>query len=432
MKPDNALRDLVLTASLDWFIPSHVRDGDPERLRSARLVVAFGWTLIALGFTYGAVHFWLTGPICTAALVTGASLGVASLYVMRWTGACHATANLIAPALFGVLTFLSYRLGGAGSIVLPWYAAVPVVALSTAGRRSAVFWLAITVAAMAVFYALSCNGYSCPNDLSPNHYELACLLSWSGLIVLVLALAFLRQSAKDQMLRQLRKSEERFRGFAVASGYGFAMGELTGQVIFANAATLQLLEEESEEAFISKTFFQYYIAKDAERLKQEILPIVLEKGQWVGEVPLLSAKGNLIATEQNIFLIRDEQGAPRMVGNIITDIAKRKKEEEYLEQYTVALEGQKAALEELYGGAEAASRAKSEFLANMSHEIRTPLTAVLGFADVILEVSQEPQVQDAATTIKRNGRHLLGIITDILDLSKVEAGKLYMDLERCR
>ena len=145
----------------------------------------------------------------------------------------------------------------------------------------------------------------------------------------------------------LRESEERFRRFAVASGYGFAMGELSGRLIFANAATLRIVEEESEEAFTDKTFYQYYIPEDAERLKQQILPIVLEKGRWVGEVPLLSARGNLIPTEQNIFLIRDEQGTPRMVGNIITDITERKQSE--------------VELEETRDKAEAANRARASF-----------------------------------------------------------------------
>ena len=114
------------------------------------------------------------------------------------------------------------------------------------------------------------------------------------------------------------------------------------------------------------------------------------------------------------------------------EVNERKRTEQQLEEYAVALEGQKRALEDLYGGAEAASQAKSEFLANMSHEIRTPLTAVLGFTDLIIDGSRQPWVKDAAATIQRNGRYLLDIITDILDLSKVEAGKLYMDIERCK
>ncbi|MGE3164523.1 MAG: response regulator [Planctomycetota bacterium] len=77
--------------------------------------------------------------------------------------------------------------------------------------------------------------------------------------------------------------------------------------------------------------------------------------------------------------------------------------------------------------AERANRLKGEFLANMSHEIRTPLTAVLGYASLVLEESNDPAARDSARTIHDNGEHLLGILNDILDVSKIEAGKLEFD-----
>jgi len=135
-----------------------------------------------------------------------------------------------------------------------------------------------------------------------------------------------------QAQEALRESEERFSGFAKASGYGFVMGELSGQLVFGNPATLRIVEEEREADFIAKTFYQYYSEEDKEFFIKDILPTVMEKGQWKGELPLLTAKGNLTPTEQNIFLISDVHGNPRMVGNIITDITSRKRREESLRQ----------------------------------------------------------------------------------------------------
>jgi signal transduction histidine kinase len=96
-----------------------------------------------------------------------------------------------------------------------------------------------------------------------------------------------------------------------------------------------------------------------------------------------------------------------------------------------ALEAQKAHADELRIDAEAANHAKGEFLAVMSHELRTPLNAIIGFSDIMKDEMFGPmgqdQYRDYSNDINTSGRHLLGIINDILDLSKAEAGKLELD-----
>jgi signal transduction histidine kinase len=85
----------------------------------------------------------------------------------------------------------------------------------------------------------------------------------------------------------------------------------------------------------------------------------------------------------------------------------------------------------LYDQLEAANRHKSEFLANMSHELRTPLNAVIGFADVLLERTFGDLNQKQAQYIDiilTSGKHLLSLINDILDLSKIEAGRMELEL----
>lgn len=98
-----------------------------------------------------------------------------------------------------------------------------------------------------------------------------------------------------------------------------------------------------------------------------------------------------------------------------------------IDRMAQCLEISESKLRETLIQAQQGNRIKSEFLANMSHEIRTPMTAILGFADLVYDETTEPQSREKLDVIKRNGRYLLDIINDILDLSKIEANKLSVE-----
>jgi signal transduction histidine kinase len=85
-------------------------------------------------------------------------------------------------------------------------------------------------------------------------------------------------------------------------------------------------------------------------------------------------------------------------------------------------------LEEARSSAEEANRMKSEFLANMSHELRTPLNGILGFAELLEMELEDPALREHAQTIRASGEHLLTLVTAVLDLAKIEAGRMDFNL----
>jgi PAS domain S-box-containing protein len=227
-----------------------------------------------------------------------------------------------------------------------------------------------------------------------------------------------RKRAEDEALRLARYNEL----ILTSAGEGIFGIDLEGRITFVNPAGARMLGRDLRDLLGREEHpLLHHTRVDGSPYPKSICPVCAATSDW------------LVHHESNdIFWRRDgscfaveyvstpiiENG--ELVGAVVTfrDVSERKRAELELIQAKEA--------------AEAANRAKSEFLARMSHELRTPLNSVIGFANLVQKNKAQnllPQDLLYLDRIATNGRHLLALINDILDLSKIEAGKLEVETE---
>ncbi len=143
---------------------------------------------------------------------------------------------------------------------------------------------------------------------------------------------------------------------------------------------------------------------------QDMWRQILERGNWSGEIYNRRKNGEIFPEHLYISAVKDTNGEITHYVAHFVDISKQKENEEKLLQAQYE--------------AEAASNAKGLFLANMSHEIRTPMNGVLGILDLLMDTSLDSKQRHLVKTGQASGAHLLNIINDILDYSKMDAGHL--------
>ena len=190
-----------------------------------------------------------------------------------------------------------------------------------------------------------------------------------------------------------------------------------GRVLTWNSGA-QRIKGYSAEEILGQHFSRFYLPEDAGRgIPQRALEAAAATGRFEHGGWRVRKDGSVFWASVILTAIRDQDGALRGFAKLSQDLTERRRAE--------------AEIQDARAAAESASLAKTNFLASMSHELRTPLNAILGFAQLMDTDSPPPQPAQKASIdhILKAGWHLLALINEILDLSKVESGQMPMSRE---
>ena len=201
-----------------------------------------------------------------------------------------------------------------------------------------------------------------------------------------------------------------------------------GKIIFKNEATVKITGLPREK-LRGTDFFDYFTEPQKAR---EVYQEVFAKGS-VADAPLTLRHKNGKVTDVlfNGSVYKDDKG--NVIGAVVVarDVTEKKRIEDELKEAKVSAEKATSVAEEAQSKAESATRvaeeavkSKQQFLSNMSHEIRTPMNAIIGFTKVVMKTELTAKQREYLSAIKLSGDALIVLINDILDLAKVDAGKM--------
>ena len=394
--------DVLTAARHQSFIASHLLGG-------LLALCVFPIYLVVSGkpsLLSAAAFLWLLSPIAIA------------IFLSR-TGR-FAAAHLASAANFaGLVTYCAWLTGGLSSWLIPWMVAVPLEAALATDRRIVAWAAGVAGLGLTILGFGEWFGYmQAPHTLSLSPI----LLAFIGAITATAycaALAVMVQLVQKRSENAIRAGEERYRLLAENATDMITRHDEKGRVVFASLGAQQLFGEPAQKVVGDGLLERVHVADRPayltalSRCHANGEPIAVEfRVRRAGA----SDPARYVWVEMRCRPMRPQDGSaierPSTVA-VTRDISDRK--------------AQEAELTRTRDEAESASRAKTQFLANMSHELRTPLNAVIGFSEILnrelFGALGEARYRDYARLIHESGEHLLNVVNDILDMSKIEAGK---------
>ncbi len=229
------------------------------------------------------------------------------------------------------------------------------------------------------------------------------------------SIAFLTDITESKQAEEtLHESEAKFRRLFETSMDFLYITSLDGRIIEVNVAAAKISGYSLDELKKMNMTELYYHPQERDRLVQKIV----EQG-FVENFEIKGKKkdGTIVDTLVTSTTIKDKDGNPTGFQGGLKDITERKRAEEDHIAREIA---------------EQANRAKSEFLSRMSHELRTPLNAILGFSQLLKMDELKPNQTRGVEQIYKSGRHLLNLVNEVLNIARIESGKMHISPEPVR
>ncbi len=448
---------------LDRFLPASLADRGMTAVRRGKIAIALWLTVIIWAPIYALVYYLMGLAEVAASVLAACVLAFAVPWVLRCTKSVLVTGNYVAFDVFWVLMFIAWHTGGEQAPAMLWTPVPVLVSMCIAGLLSGVVWGVLSVAALAAFHVLQRQGFAFDTPLTHEQEHFLYLIALGSLVVVVLTVSYfyewlnawavkelserraalgrtnqdlkrmqaellaMNQSLQEEVVRRrLVEADLKVHSKALeAAANTIVITDRAGRVEWANPAFTRLTGYAVDEVR-GRTPRLLKSGRHDEAFYRDLWLTILAKRVWHGEIVNRRKDGSLYTEEMTITPVIDEHGEIVRFIAVKQDVTERKRMEEERLGHAV-LEHETQQLREAKEAAERANRAKSEFLATMSHELRTPLNGVIVMSDLLLSTGLDEKQRRFAWLAKSSGELLLSLINDILDLSKIEAGRLELE-----
>ncbi|AWV90182.1 response regulator [Bradymonas sediminis] len=407
----------MLSKLSDYFVPEDLVAQGGLEARRAQIAVSTTFTMIFWALIAATISA-SGGSYASAIGVVLCALGVSTApFILRKTRRLDIAGHLIITPAYFLMMWLIHKNNGLESPANIWLVMIPMLASLFLGKRVAKAWLAVIVVSWLVVIAATVLGYQFPPPPGETLMKVQTGISFIGMGIVALGILGLKDDLQSWLIDELRQKEAETSAVLQTAPDGILTVDSDGRILTANTAATRIFGAE-RGAMVGEDIRQLVGELDAKTMAS-----VLESQAFGESIEYLGQRGG--AAEFPLEIAFGTHNSRIVL--VLRDITERKIANQQLR------DARDAAVQ--------ASQAKSTFLANMSHELRTPLNAVIGYSEMIkeeIEAMQEEGVDNVEmvtdflpdlTRIRTAGTHLLALINDILDLSKIEAGKMLLNVE---